>query len=259
MRDSFTFYRSFMEGLENMNAEDFKTMVLAISHYAMDDRMPVDLNFWQEPLFISWKANVDASNKRRNNGLLGGRPPKDQTEKPLVSDEKPLVTNTKPLVLDEKPNKNMKENKKEKKEDEREVETDREAESEEKKEDDNTLSFPKENDCRTASVQRVIDEWNKLSVLGVKQVSTIRTESSRYKMLCKRIADNGEQGVIDAINRIRGSDFLLGKKSEFLITFDWFVKPNNFAKVADGNYDNRNSGSTAQDARQAFFDKWRDV
>ena len=89
----------------------------------------------------------------------------------------------------------------------------------------------------------------------MKPVKTIGSDSKRYKMLCKRIADNGEENVLDAIDRIRGSDFLLGKKTDFLITFDWFVSPNNYAKVADGNYDNK----TAQDARQAFIDKWRDV
>ena len=101
MRESYTFYRSFIEGLRDVDDATFRRLVESISRYALDDIEP-ELTGLEYGMFTSWKANVDASNKRRENGKLGGRPSK---EKPMVTDEKPMVT-------DEEPNK--KENKKEK-------------------------------------------------------------------------------------------------------------------------------------------------
>lgn len=108
MRESFTFYRSFIEGLRDVDDATFRRLVESISRYALDDIEP-ELSGLEYGMFTSWKANVDASNKRRENGKLGGRPSK---EKPMVTDEKPMVIDTKPMVTDEEPNK--KENKKEK-------------------------------------------------------------------------------------------------------------------------------------------------
>jgi len=109
MRESFTFYRSFIEGLRDVNDATFRRLIESISRYALDDIEP-ELSGLEYGMFTSWKANVDASNKRRENGKLGGRPSK---EKPVVTEEKPMVIGTKPMVTDEEPNK--KENKKENK------------------------------------------------------------------------------------------------------------------------------------------------
>lgn len=108
MRESFTFYRSFIEGLRDVDDATFRRLVESISRYALDDIEP-ELTGLEYGMFTSWKANVDASNKRRENGKLGGRPSK---EKPMVTEEKPMVIDTKPMVADEEPNK--KENKKKK-------------------------------------------------------------------------------------------------------------------------------------------------
>lgn len=108
MRESFTFYRSFIEGLRDADDATFRRLIESISRYALDDIEP-ELTGLEYGMFTSWKANVDASNKRRENGKLGGRPSK---EKPMVTDEKPMVIDTKPMVTDEEPNKE--ENKKEK-------------------------------------------------------------------------------------------------------------------------------------------------
>lgn len=57
-------------------------------------------------------------------------------------------------------------------------------------------------------------------------------------MLRKRIKDYGIDAVLEAVERIQKSSFLTGNnKNGWVITFDWFIKPNNFVKVLDGNYD----------------------
>ncbi len=43
--------------------------------------------------------------------------------------------------------------------------------------------------------------------------------------------------MIEAINNIYNSPWLLGKNNRgWVVTFDWFVRPNNFVKVLEGNY-----------------------
>ena len=93
----------------------------------------------------------------------------------------------------------------------------------------------KEGVCRTKDVRRIIEAWNSL---GLQQIQKITADSSRGKMLKARVAEYGVDEVLRAIEKVRRSDFLRGSK-DFLITFEWFVKPNNFPKVLEGNYDNR--------------------
>lgn len=91
--------------------------------------------------------------------------------------------------------------------------------------------------CRTKDVRRIISEWNKL---GLTQIRRIDPDSNRGKMLRRRVKDYGVEDVVLAIRRISVSDFLLGRNgSGWAATFDWFIKPNNFCKVLEGNYDNR--------------------
>ena len=105
-----------------------------------------------------------------------------------------------------------------------------------------SLSFSKENDCRT-DVQRVIEAWN--SIPELNSVTRISSDSQRYQRLKTRISEYGVEGVLSAIDKIKSSDFLLGKKEPVeWFTFDWFVKPNNFPKVMDGNYDKKVSGKS---------------
>ena len=61
-------------------------------------------------------------------------------------------------------------------------------------------------------------------------------------MLRARVNEYGAEAVLNAIERIRKSSFLRGQnKQGWMITFDWFVRPNNFIKVLDGNYAKRSA------------------
>lgn len=94
---------------------------------------------------------------------------------------------------------------------------------------------------RQTDVQRVIESWNRLEELGIKGISRLGSGTKRYDSICARIKEYGIDEVIAAIERIKNSDFLCGKGAKgWTITFDWFVLPNNFPKVHDGNYDNGN-------------------
>lgn len=92
---------------------------------------------------------------------------------------------------------------------------------------------------RRTDVQQVVEHWNDLEKCGIKTVSRVTSGTKRYNSLIARIKQYGIDDVLSAIDRIRQSDFLQGKNNKgWTITFDWFVLPNNFIKVLEGNYDN---------------------
>lgn len=104
------------------------------------------------------------------------------------------------------------------------------------KEKDNKLIVSKDTICQT-DVRRVIEEWNKLQEVGINPIRDIKPSSKRCQLLKGRIREYGIDEVLNAINNVRNSDFLRGENNRgWMITFDWFVKPNNFTKVLEGNY-----------------------
>ena len=116
------------------------------------------------------------------------------------------------------------------------TEIDKEIESELDKESNGEteiFTVSKDTVSRT-DVQRAVEEWNSLAVYGLKPVSKLTSGTKRAKCLNARIKEYGIDEVVAAIERIKNSDFLKGNnKRGWMITFDWFVLPNNFPKVHD--------------------------
>lgn len=92
----------------------------------------------------------------------------------------------------------------------------------------------------SSSLHSVVDAWNSLSEYGIKPISKLTSGTKRYESLIARLNQYGLDDVLKAIENIKHSDFLQGKTSDWFIKFDWFVKPNNFPKVLEGNYNNAN-------------------
>lgn len=127
--------------------------------------------------------------------------------------------------------------------------TSKEKESEVKEE----ITVSKDT-VRQTEVRRAVVAWNQLEACGIAKVSKLNASSQRYKMLSARISEFGIDDVLKAIDKVAHSSFLQGKSGgsrQWMITFDWFVRPNNFPKVLDGNYDDKrekgNSGSPCND------------
>lgn len=92
MRDSFVFYRSYAAQLRKLNPEQFKKVMEAIFDYALDGIEVEDDNSVESIIFGLIKPQLEANNKRYENGCkgaeygrLGGRPKKteetEETEK----------------------------------------------------------------------------------------------------------------------------------------------------------------------------------
>ena len=102
-------------------------------------------------------------------------------------------------------------------------------------------------------VQRVMEKWNELESYGIKAIMKTNSNSKRYSSVSARLKENGIDTVINAIERIKQSKFLQGNnKDGWTITFDWFIKPANFQKVAEGNYDDNNKQKFDYPKNNAF-------
>lgn len=127
-----------------------------------------------------------------------------------------------------------------------------------KEDKNNTKITPKENKNKTERKQKITNNndnndnndnnilytlvcnlWNDLSE-NIPKVNFIKNNSTRSKHLKARIEEVGEEKFFEVLKSISNSDFLCGKnKNNWTITFDWFINASNFAKVMEGNYNNR--------------------
>ena len=104
------------------------------------------------------------------------------------------------------------------------------------------LEIPEQISCEKdlvnpGDVQKVVDEWNKLQQFGIQPIA--RMTARRTQMLKARIREYGMEKVMEAIEKVKKSDFLTGRKKDFIITFEFFINPNKFIKILEGFYDNR--------------------
>lgn len=79
MRDSIVFYRSFYEAVKTLPPEDFKKTIQAIMEYGLNDVEP-ETNGVEKTVFLLVKPQIDANNRRYENGKRGGSSSKGKSE-----------------------------------------------------------------------------------------------------------------------------------------------------------------------------------
>lgn len=120
------------------------------------------------------------------------------------------------------------------------------------------LTISNEIVCQTENVrldvQPIIESWNSLSNnSAIKPISKLTPASKRYQSLVARIKEYSLDDVLKAIENVSQSKFLKGDNNKsWIITFDWLVKPNNFPKVLEGNYNNTEN-MTGGDKDERYF------
>ncbi|MCW6701440.1 hypothetical protein NH288_04995 [Anaerococcus sp. NML200537] len=99
----------------------------------------------------------------------------------------------------------------------------------------------KEKDEQTFK-KEIMEEWNKLGE-PIKNIQALNPGTSRYKHTKARIKEFGKEKVIETMRTIDSSKFLKGHNTyNWVVSFDWFIKPVNFAKVLEGRYTNEAMG-----------------
>ena len=103
MRSGFVFYRSWLEAVKNLPREMQGEVLTAIIEYGLDGVTTGSLKPITSAMLAMVKPQIDANNKRLENGLKGGRPRKIETES---------EPNNNQVITKEKPNNNQTETKK---------------------------------------------------------------------------------------------------------------------------------------------------
>ncbi|WP_138158752.1 helix-turn-helix domain-containing protein [Peptoniphilus catoniae] len=101
----------------------------------------------------------------------------------------------------------------------------------------------------------ILETWNTLPIDNIQKITP-----RRKKNINARIKEYSQDDFIKAIKEINNSSFLIGNNSKnWQITFDWFLRPNNFIKVLEKTYSNREvtkneyHSNTDEDKRRTKF------
>jgi hypothetical protein len=103
-----------------------------------------------------------------------------------------------------------------------------------------SLNPPSDDDLRARDeIHRSFEIWNDLAAQTGLPVAKMlsKTRASRLKARLRDVG--GSDGWLAAMEKIRGSPFLLGQRDKFRATLDWILKETNFAKIMEGNYDDK--------------------
>lgn len=78
-RDSFVFYKSFYEAIQNLTPDIQLEVLTAVIEYALYGRTPDNLKPFAKGMFTLMKPNIDVNTTRYENGKKGGRRKKSRT------------------------------------------------------------------------------------------------------------------------------------------------------------------------------------
>ncbi len=103
------------------------------------------------------------------------------------------------------------------------------------------------SDKSDAEVQRLVpifikEYYNLMVETNKSRMGKIKTNiiNQRLAFLWARIKESGLDNVLEVINKATQSNFLNGAGGRgFIANFEWILRPNNFPKVLEGTYDNR--------------------
>ena len=107
-------------------------------------------------------------------------------------------------------------------------------ESKEDKANSNEFSISSEE------LNSIITSWNSLNLQNLTQI-----RDKRLLLLKARLKEHSRNSIYICIDKIKASTFLNGQNPKsWIITFDWLIKPANYIKVLEGNYDNKKPKNT---------------
>ena len=230
MRESFVLYTEYRTHLDMLTMEQRGVLLTAIMNYAAGAELPdFDGMTRMAFSFIRSKMDEDAEKyekvcqARKEAGSKGGRP------KANGFDEKA-----------KKPNGYFENQSKAKKPD-----------NDNEYDNDSILSTDKSVDSIR---RRIMDFWNaELTPLGITPIRAITENTKRHQMLKSRIRQYGLDEVLSTISMVKESEFLIKEGSSWF-NFDWFIKPENFQKVHDGNYRSIPQKTAAKSKKPNGFD-----
>ena len=138
-----------------------------------------------------------------------------------------------------------------------EIEIKKEIEKEIKKEQE--LNIDTKVSVNKVDYQMFANQFNSICISLPK---VTKLTDKRKKAIKSRLKTFSEEEIIRAFEMVEESDFCSGRSGSWQASFDWlFTNDSNITKVLEGNYKNKGSvaAESADDARQRFYDEWKDV
>jgi len=101
------------------------------------------------------------------------------------------------------------------------------------------IEAPKDDE--TTDFRKLADFFNEELKKSKSVIPQIRAIGGQRKSsTAARIREHGKAAFAEVAKKAAESDFLNGNNDRgWVADFDWMIKPNNFIKVLEGNYDNR--------------------
>lgn len=231
-RESFVFYRSFRDAFNALDKDVRLRMYEAVIDYGLDLIEP-HFEGIEKVLWTLIRPQLEANNKRFENGCKGGAPIGNQNARKQPKDNRE-TTKKQPKNNQKQPNVNENEN-----------ENVNENVNINTKEI-NSFGSTSPNakiDSQEPKIDflRILESWNAALAEHHSVIPKIRgIKSTRRKCISARCREYGEEVFFEMIRKAVASDFLNGKNQRgWIATFDWCILPTNFQKIIDGNYDNK--------------------
>lgn len=107
--------------------------------------------------------------------------------------------------------------------------------------------------------QKIVDLYHKLCP-SLPRVKVLTNTRRRY--IRSRWKEHPDLAFWESFfNRVEQSDFLTGRadygnRKPFIADLEWLVRPNNFAKVLEGRYDNRKQNNNLDEALDEVAKSW---
>ena len=265
-RESAIFYRSFYEAIKLQPKEIQADLYNALLEYTFTGELPESDNLMVQGFFILMKPQIDANNKKYEDGRKGGRPKKEKTSgfEENENSKTSGFENNKTIKTSGFENcENSKTSGYEKSEmvSDFEKPNDNDNVNVNVNENDNVNVNVNENENVNVnekhSYQLIADMYNATCVT-LPKCTTL--SESRKKALRARLNHYGIDDFQRLFEKANESSFLTGaNNNNWTASFDWLIKDANMAKVLDGNYDNKAKPNKTDGGGNPFLEVYKDM
>lgn len=247
-RNSFVFYKDWKEAIKDLPDEIRLEIYESIIEYATTGNIPmlkpmanIAFNFIKTTIDRDIEKYMSIVDRNKSNGNKGGRP-KYKTQKNPNNPLGFLVTQKNPKNLDsDNVNDSVNDNVNEIN---NIVSTKVDTLS-----DNHESSRTNHENINYKDLVNFFNHETK----GVFGELRYPISDKRKGHIAARIREHGKQSFIEMIQNANMSDFLKGENNRcFKASFDWMIKPNNYQKIIEGNYENRNKNDRGNNSANQF-------
>lgn len=218
MKESFVFFRSFFEAIEEIDEKKQLKLYKSIANFALNNEKPTDLKGIEKAIFSLIEPQITASSKRYEvskkcgeYGKLGGRPKKEKTLKGFENETLNVNDN---VNVNENYNDNVNVN----------------VNSETKKQD------PFINPIKTLFISEYEKTFNTRCYLSAQECLRLTELASEHPEI--------REIIPVAISRLKNISF---NDINFKPKASWLLKSNNFERVMNGEFDSNECKSWIDD------------